>query len=263
MGRSKSTTILNEDNVREELRKLLAKDPSRGASSDIDFTPLRSSVDTPVPRRPAMNAAPAMRSSTSMPSMCRSSTEQALSYNRAPRSSTLASSTSSSALGAVRAVPMQALLAAAQRIVDPRDLPADRPGMRTRLRDMDFPTKQVEATFKSKSPSLHKPVQVAQSPQVTKPLKDGAVKTHYNLTWSTQEERSKLNNALERLGQPRHPPMKGISPEIENIWLRKEVTSQLLQSLLQSDKKAPSIDSEGSTRLGSTATSGRATPDIV
>merc|ERR1712100_19695 len=72
-----------------------------------------------------------------------------------------------------------------------------------------------------------------------------------DIPWTT----NKLNYELNRLGQTK-PKVKWANSEMENMWLRREVTSQLLQNLVTMEKRPESRETDGgSTRAPDSATS--------
>jgi len=260
MGKSKK--LVNEANVRDEIKKLVE------ASRPVD-QPSRPAVDVmPLPGRPNTEVTPG---SWAFPKMVRSSSEQAMSYTRpapayspAPAASKgLTTSASTSSLGGVKTLSMHALLAAAQRNVDPRELP-DRKDWKDNLsrrlpKQLEpMPAAAQAAGAQAASPAAS-PAEVAKEVAVPMPpaaaVKNQLKKTR---TWSTKEESAKLSVELEKLGEKKQT-MKWASPEIENLWLRKEVTSKLLETLLKNSTPADA-GSEVSTRAHSRSTSGYATP---
>jgi len=254
MGKSKK--LVNEANVRDEIKKLVE------ASRPVD-QPSRPAVDVmPLPGRPNTEVTPG---SWAFPKMVTSSSEQAISYTRpapayspAPASKGLRTSASASSLGGVKTVSMHALLAAAQRNVDPRDLP-DRKDWKENLsrrlpKQLEpMPAAAQAAGAQAASPEVTKEVAMPIPPAAA--VKNQLKKTR---TWSTKEESAKLSVELEKLGEKKQT-MKWASPEIENLWLRKEVTSKLLETLLTNCTPADT-GSEVSTRAHSRSTSGYATP---
>jgi len=256
MGKSKK--LVNEANVRDEIKKLVE------ASRPVD-QPCRPVVDImPLPGRPNVEVTPG---SWAFPTMVRSSSEQAMSYTRpapayspVPASRGLTTSASTSSLGGAKAVSMHALLAAAQRNVDPRDLP-DRKDWKENL-SRRLP-KQLEPMPAAAQAAVAQVASPEGTRDVAMPIPTppaAASKSHLKKTrtWSTKEESAKLNIELEKLGEKKQN-MKWASPEIENLWLRKEVTSKLLETLLKNSTPADAL-SEVSTRAHSRSTSGYATP---
>lgn len=258
-------------------KQLPGRTGSRSTARDADVSTRQAEATPPPPLR---------RSGSDTSLRC----GQAQTYASPPRDS--------SNLGALKTDPMmRALLVAAQKIVDPKGLPASRPGSRSDIRRADTSAMQKDTAAFSNSAMLKDIVlannrqpkesdsaQAVNPPKVedeaafvdlSKKLLKGSQKKHWSKerntgaapgTWGTCEEINKLNGALAGLGQ-QPQTMKWASPEIERLWLRKETTSQLLQSLLQNGTKVCSsswMESENSTRVpNSTATSGYATPQLV
>lgn len=154
-----------------------------------------------------------------------------------------------------RSVSMHALLAAAQRNIDFDDLPARgsrptpaRPQQGLERREEPIPAKKADVTFSSSFKLAEPAAAISQAPP-------GGLKPLKERTWSSREEAAKLSSELARLGkQPKK--MNWASNEIENAWLRKEVTSQLLQTLATSAKPSDTDlldDDNASTRAPSSA----------
>lgn len=258
------------------MQKLMCVETATKANRGFDLPAVRS---------------PVRRASRNLPPLRTCSSEQALPCSQAHAPRALARSSSSSALGtsgfgASRPLAMQSLLAAA-RTVDPRELPAGRelpPSLRqskpaqlsswSRHKQHQFDTNQFDnAAVELHTSCVGAPTTMTPSSSLAAKLpklskEDG--KRHR--TWSIPEASKIMNNELERLGQPRQN-MKWASPEIENFWLRREVTTQLLHTLVSAEnngvgdkggKRPLSAETETSTNApNSMGNSGRDTPNTL
>jgi len=136
---------------------------------------------------------------------------------------------------------MQALLARARRDINSKELPPGKvqlydPGMLRYAKQQPVQEKQVpwEPT---PSKARHTRESSINGPE-NKVSPKRTQKFEKNQLWSTQEESMQLSRELERLGHNNNSPMNWANEDIRNRWLRRETTSQLLQTLLRNGSPA-------------------------
>lgn len=260
--------LAHELSMKEELRKLLpSMRPSSIDAADYapsqNWQPSGSHMNLGLSRSSSL---PQHSGSSSLPSLKGATVEAVTSFSSQKPSTlkSLALPNKSSEVQAPKAtsttnfldgksVSMHSLLKAAQRNVDLDDLPAkgDRHSLLPRREENLVYATKAETKPKTKSKQLYSASAENQTNLGPAPLKEKISKER---TWSTREESSKLSSELVRLGKPLKNT-NWANPEIENAFLRREVTRELLQSLTESTKPSITeiIDDSVSTRAPSSA----------